>query len=174
MRILNILFLLGIVIFQGCNASIKESENKDEIVSKLVILRTEGLAIAEYLNSKTQDPEVKEFCLYVKNYYKSTQKDFVKLCEGKELNVEEADFNEIWFTINDGNEVYDEFVEKRLMSVCKENLEISFDLFYQIMNSHTNHHIGGYSYKAMPQLYKTLKEIESLHDNPSMYASNRL
>lgn len=170
---LVILFMIPL-FFQGCQGSFNRLEKDEDLISKLVILRTEGLAIAEYLSANSKDSKVLEFCRDVKNYYINTQQDFLALCKEKELEIQESDFNKIWFAINDGHEVYDTFVEKRLMAVCKENLQISFDLLHEIMQHRREKDIGVYSYLAMPKLYEVLKGLEDNPEFESLYVLKRM
>jgi uncharacterized lipoprotein YehR (DUF1307 family) len=154
--------LLAVFLFiqVSCQRSAKDDQAASDIVRKIVMVRTEGLAIAEVLWTYSEDPAVRQISKQIIEYYKSTHPTFLRICKGRSLMLNEQDYRNIWTNLENKIDYYDPQIEQKLLALSMENTTISIELYSSLIRNQRWHDIAVFSFEALPELFNIAGGLE--------------
>lgn len=154
-----IIILLGSIL-QGCqNKDVVRAENELFTINELLLLRTEGLILAERATHYTKNKEIQRMCHRIKNYYRTTHPDFVDLCKDRIIGVEEKDVDQLWIKIDNYLYEQQDNIETAFVNLCNDNILRSIALYEIIITRDDWEDISYFSYQALPELYHQQEEL---------------
>lgn len=143
----------------ACQRSEKDDREASALVRKLVMVRTEGLALAELLWNNSEDPAVKQISGQIIEYYQSTHPLFLQICKGRKLMLREHDYQNIWTNLQNKIDTYDPQIEQKLIALSIENIQISMELYNQAIHDQRWEDILVFSFEALPELFNIMDEL---------------
>lgn len=149
-----------LLFFSSCGVGKREKEQA--VVEKLVMLRTEGLALAEFIASNAKDSAILLMCQRIKDYYIQTHPDFLHVCAGRPMGLTERDFDELWSRIEYRLRTDCTSFGMTSLKLCEENIDTSIALHEEILEAQEWEDICYFSFVALPDLYNQRSELHSL------------
>ncbi|WP_437920064.1 hypothetical protein [Sphingobacterium sp. LRF_L2] len=154
----SLVFILGACEVRRDNTKAGESD----VLQELVLLRTEGLIMTEYMLSNADNKEILTVCKRVKKYYTLTHPDFLRLCTGYSMELKESDFTLLW------NDVHQRFIAARDSVDCfyldcyQENIRSTIALYENLIRRQESEGISYFSFVALPDLYNQYDEFAAM------------
>lgn len=161
MRVGSIVFLV-LVTFSACKNAGHEDERELRIMRELVLLRTEGLALADFVQTKAQDPKVIAMCEELHSYYEETHPEFLQICAGRQISVSDQDFDLLWNKMSERFSIGNTSVEQTCLQLCEENICSSIRLYEEIIQKRDWEDMAYFSFIALPDLYNQQQDLEQL------------
>ncbi|MDR2283611.1 MAG: hypothetical protein LBE37_10395, partial [Sphingobacterium sp.] len=122
-----VLFFLFIVPIPRSEAQNEQVESR--VLRNIVFMRTEGLGMVELFHSHSKDKKIRELCNRIKSYYTATQPDAVALCAGKNLQLDQAEFELLYGRLQKGFEGYDVQREGAYLEICEGHINKSIAFY---------------------------------------------
>lgn len=155
--------LLVIVSICGLPFSPGQVEvNEINTIREIVFIRTEGLTLAEQVQTTTKDQAVSLFCRLIKDYYKDTQPAMLELCQDKELSLSTTDFDVIYKDIEKRLYVDHHLKDSHYLLLCDEHINRSIAFYTEIAKDGRWEKVSYFSFIALPQLFNIKKELEKI------------
>ncbi|MFD2594670.1 hypothetical protein [Sphingobacterium griseoflavum] len=164
MRTRTILFLFMLTL-SACKSEDRSQERASSTIRQLVLLRTEGLALAEFVEAKSQDSDVIQMGKQLKSYYQQTHPEFLNACAGNKLDLDDSDFDSLWTSISDRFQKSNQSIENTCLYLCEENIKASINLYEEIIQQHEFEEISYFSFIALPDLYNQQEYLNNLRSN---------
>ncbi len=159
------ILLLLIVSFSSCKMNDAAKQREAAIVRELVLLRTEGLALAEFVGAKSIDADVIQIGEQLRAYYQQTHPDFLQACTGSQIDLNDADFDSLWTNISDRFVSTDQSMESICLQLCDENIRASIKLYEDIIRTRESEKISYFSFIALPDLYNQQQELHKVRSH---------
>ncbi len=159
------ILLFLIVGFSACTMDDASKQREAVIVRELVLLRTEGLALAEFVGSKSADADVIKVGEQLRAYYQQTHPDFLRACTGSQIDLNDADFDSLWTKINDRFVSEDQSMESLCLQLCDENIRTSIKLYEDIIRERESEKISYFSFIALPDLYNQQQQLDKIRSH---------
>lgn len=140
----------------------EQGEAERFALNELLLLRTEGLILAERIPNDTQNKEITEICDRIKAYYEKTHPDFMLLCEDKIMDVQEEDFDLLWDKIDLYLEEHEEDIESAFLNLVQENIMRSISLYTIIIQQEEWEEMRYFSHLALPDLYNQQEDLKDM------------
>ncbi len=155
-----------ILLASSCQpASVRENENEMFVVNELFLLRTEGLALYQIAMSANPTADVQSACENLKNYYATTQEEFIYLCDGRSIAIGAEDYDVIWRHV-EGQLLKDSAqFETAFIELSTDNLLRSIALHELILQRQDWEDIMYYAFKSLPELYKQQGVLQQLKES---------
>src|SRR5690606_34036571 len=132
------------------------------VLNELIVLRTEGLALAEVAASASHDEQVNRTIGHIKTYYTHTHPEFLKLCEGQIVVLAQKDFATIWTAVEHQLLRDAECTEKAFLSLYIANTARSIVAYERVLRGDADGDVYLFALRALPGLYSQRSEIASL------------
>ncbi|MFD1772167.1 hypothetical protein [Sphingobacterium suaedae] len=158
----KIVALLMTPMLHGCFSSEVSSERQEAALRELVLLRTEGLALAEFIGTKSTKPEVLSLCDTIRRYYQHTHPEFLRICAGRKITLVPADFEHLWNAMLARFDTSQLPLEQLSLRLCEENLRASIGMYESILREQEWEDICYFSFIALPDLYTQRDALSSL------------
>ncbi|GHE35393.1 hypothetical protein GCM10017764_18340 [Sphingobacterium griseoflavum] len=149
----------------ACKSEDRSQERASSTIRQLVLLRTEGLALAEFVEAKSQDSDVIQMGKQLKSYYQQTHPEFLNACAGNKLDLDDSDFDSLWTSISDRFQKSNQSIENTCLYLCEENIKASINLYEEIIQQHEFEEISYFSFIALPDLYNQQEYLNNLRSN---------
>lgn len=159
------ILLFLIVGFSSCKMDDAAKQREAIVVRELVLLRTEGLALAEFVGSKSLDADVIQVGKQLRTYYQQTHPDFLQACTGSQIDLNDADFDSLWTNISDRFVSADQSMESLCLQLCDENIRASIELYEDIIRTRESEKISYFSFIALPDLYNQQQQLHKVRSH---------
>ncbi len=156
---------MGLLVTSCQSASVKETEDEMFVVNELFLLRTEGMVLCDIASSNNPSPEIQMACEKLRNYYTGTQEDFVYLCDGRSVALEQEDFDLIWKHLDTQLTKDSMQFEIAFIELSADNLLRSIALHELILQRKDWEDIMYYAFKSLPELYKQQGALTQLKES---------
>lgn len=161
MKVGTFVFLL-LVTVSSCTNGGKLDDKELLVMQELVLLRTEGLALAEFVQSKSADPEVLAMCENLQRYYEETHPEFLQICTGRKIALSNSDFDLLWGKMSERFSAGNHSVETTCLQLCEENIQSSIKLYETLIQKRDWEDISYFSFLALPDLYNQQQDLQRL------------
>lgn len=132
------------------------------VISELVVLRTEGLALAEVAASATRDEQVGRAIGQVKAYYIETHPAFLKLCQGQVIVLAHDDFATICAAVEHQILGESACVEMAFLSLYTDHTARQIAAYERVLRKSSKEDLYAFALRALPGLYHQQREISAI------------
>lgn len=137
-------------------------EDEQSILRELILLRTQGLMLAEIICFQTENTDIRALGQMVVRYYEDTHPEFLEVCKRKLYAGVEIDVDALWSTANEylhstGNSLDDAFLLR-----YQDNIVRAITLHEMIILSGHSPDLRYFSFVALPELYRQQRELSAL------------
>lgn len=133
--------------------------DQEDILRRLVFLRTEELYMIEILEQYTTDPQLKILCKRIKEYYKNTQPYFLKLCQDKNLNLTYEQLSSVINRVNKAFDSYHPSLDKSYLYRSQLYNNQAIEIYMQLIKQPKEVEFLNFSLIALPELINLKEEF---------------
>lgn len=165
---LYIALVFSLMLSACFNTAVPTSEGEQLAINQLILLRTEGLILAEMVHERTERDEIRKMCKKIIAYYQDTHPGFLEICENRIIAVQSKDFDSLWNKTNDFMDTSGYDMEETFINLYQNNIERSITLYEVIIQSNDWEDISYFSFLALPHLYNQQQELRALENENNL------
>lgn len=168
-NVAHILMLIALLGSESCDGTRRESENEMFVINELFMLRTEGMILCQIAEAADSDGQILNACDRFHAYYAATQPEFLSLCDGRSIALDESDFDTIWKNVERGVKKNAVFSKSDFITLTTDNILRSIALHEIILERMEWEDVSYYAFKSLPELYNQQQLLSDLrrseHEN---------
>lgn len=162
------LFVATLLLNLSCTENPQQSRSdfrQTMAIHELIVLRTEGLALTELVDRTTLASSTDSLVGLISDYYVQTHPEFLKLCRGQPVLLENEDFDTIWKTLKHHINTSDATVEEALIFLYTANINKSISVYQRIIQENQHQNLHCFALRALPILLHHQKQAFVLLKN---------